>query len=113
MIAAAPPSDTRDAILSRLVETAGTLQETALRLEDIALCPRAIPLEPEVQRGLLLGTTRSLFEAHMLLEAAVAEQPTLPLASLKEEVQSHLREAGRQLAVLTETSDTAIGAVVA
>ena len=67
MIAAAPPSDTRDAILSRLVETAGTLQETALRLEDIALCPRAIPLEPEVQRGLLLNTTRSLSEPDMIL----------------------------------------------
>ena len=53
------------------------------------------------------------FEAHMLLEAAVAEQPTLPLASHKEEVRSHRREAGQQLAVLTETSATALGAVVA
>ena len=112
MTVAALPVDTREGLISGLVETAVTLQETALRLEDIALCPRAIPLEPEVQRGLLLGTTRSLFEAHMLLEAAVAEQPTLPLASLKDEVQSHLREVGQQLAVLTETSATALGAVV-
>ncbi len=113
MTAAALPVDTRHDLISSHVETAVTLQETALRLEDIALCPRAIPLEPEVQRGLLLGTTRSLFEAHMLLEAVVAEQPTLPIVSLKEEVQSHRREAGQQLAVLTERSDTVLGAVVA
>ncbi len=112
MTVAALPVNTCDGLISGLVETAVTLQETALRLEDIALCPRTVPLESDVQHALLLGTTRSLFEAHMLLEAAVAEQPTLPLASLKKEVQSHLREVGQQLAVPTETSDIAQGAVV-
>ena len=99
--------------MSPLVNMAVTLHETALRLEDIALCPRAVPLEPEVHRELLLSTTRSLLEAHMLLEAAAAERLTVPLVILKAEVQSKLSVVGQQLASLPEVSEAEPSAVLA
>ena len=113
MVAAAPTLDAHAGLMSPLVNLAVTLRETALRLEYIALGPRAVPLAPEVQRELLLSTMKSLLEASMLLEAVAAEHLTVPLVILKAAVQRQLREAGQQWAGLPEVSEAEPSAVVA